>query len=120
MAAQAREAFSTKSHEAAPRLRPWIPRRPLPAKSCSVRGRSAPIEARAEKMAPRTRSEVGRVAREGGPARRGPLALPAITRIAAYGPTVAESKEAGSSNGPSLSALSTAVTASQKVAGQGG
>src|SRR3990172_7790290 len=40
------------------------------------------MESKAEKIAPRTRSEVGRVAREGGPARRWPLARPAITRMA--------------------------------------
>ena len=89
MTAQAPASRSTKSQDSAPRLSASMPSAPLPAYRSSTRVISASIAASAEKTAPRTRSELGRVrpVRSRGPLSRRPFALPAITRIFLGTPT---------------------------------
>src|SRR4051812_41122362 len=80
MASIAARSRSTKVACAAPLDNASMPSAPLPAYRSRTRAPSmAPSDPSALNVASRTRSEVGRVSRPGGAARRSPPAVPATT-----------------------------------------
>jgi len=74
-------SISTKSAQAAPRLKASMPRAPEPENRSSTCSQSSVMFSRIEKMAPRTISVTGRVLVPVGNFSWWPLAEPVITRI---------------------------------------
>ncbi len=93
--AQATGLRSTSTAASAPRLSASIASAPVPAYRSSTRCGCTPIEASIEKIAPRTLSEVGRVASPLGAFSGKPRASPAMTRMVPAPQRVAVGDRAG-------------------------